>query len=203
MSQKFRRVSLFPVVALMVAGALSGCGGSETATVQPLALDQRPVSAEELGGAKVDGPVKTSDLEEFAKDHGKKVSELEATGMVAGASQNFKLNGPGTSFSIVAQHETDEQAAAEAKRLYETNSKPEKGGPTITPLEVAGIPGARGSLLSGEQDGMKFSGYEITFSDGPFVYELFAIGSVDEVSAEVGTQAAISQYERVKGRPAA
>ncbi|MFY9264625.1 MAG: hypothetical protein WAO61_04270 [Solirubrobacterales bacterium] len=188
-------VSLIAIVAMFTAG----CGSADEPPA-PISIDQRPITSAELGGIAVADQPEPQTVAQFAKAHNKTVAELKATGMTSGTAQQFKLNGPGTTFSVVAAYETPEQAKTEAARLFKSNSTQDEGV-KVKPLEISGVPGAQAIALSGEQDGQDFTGYEIVYSDGNLVYELFAIGSTEEVSSSAGMKAVQSQYDRVQGHP--
>jgi hypothetical protein len=193
------RIPLTIGLIASIAISVAGCGKSEQPPA-PIAVNQRTITSAELGGLTAAAPAKAQTVAQFAKDHNKTVEELKASGMTAGTAQQFKLKGPGTTFSIVSSYHSADQAMAEAARLFKSNSEQEKGV-TVKPLDISGVPGAHAVTLSGKQDGETFSGYEIVYSDGNLVYELFAIGTPDEVNADTGAKAVQSQFGRVQGHP--
>lgn len=186
--------------ALVAAALVAGGCGSNSKSTEALPINQRPVTSSELGGIASDGPVAVEGLAEFAKSHEKSEAELKSAGFVEAGTQAFKLEGPGNSFSIVAVYDTVEQAEAEATRLYESNSKPEEGV-DISPLEVPGVPGAKANALKSTDPDRPGVGYEIIYTDGSVLYELFAIGTPEEIDSAAGVKAAEAQYARVMGRP--
>jgi hypothetical protein len=204
---------LLPALSLLLLPA--GCGNddpgptaaeptasSSTPAPAPLPLTDHVVPPGDLPGFTTDAVAEHQDLAAFAAEHDKTVAELRKTGMVAGTSLFFEPTAEveGFGLSVAAEFETEAQAIAEGNRLFAANSEPEPGS-TVSPLDVAAIPGAQAVTLAGKDGGKTFNGVEIVFADGLVVHELFAIGEDPAIAVEDLVAVATALYERVAGHP--
>jgi hypothetical protein len=213
-------------VAIVVAAAASGCGGSdkeEKEETGPLTVSERVLRLDEIDGFILTkrAQVRTSadaffdDVNFFPAPEGKLPElrmEIERAGFVAGAVEELgaENNGEGGGGSIVVQLESPQFAKTIVQDAYEASVSPCPGVCNIdfSEFEVEGVPGAKGSgRLRSEEAASpgspSFEGYEVFFSDGAFLYVLYTEGRPGDVTSDDLADAARNLYERVAGRPAA
>lgn len=212
-----RLVAAVGAASLLLAGAVACDSDDDGATApsesttstaapsaapEPLGLEAHVLSGGQLSGFVAQGEPVRQDLRAFAREHHKTVAELRRTGMVAGAGVMFDRAGKGEGFamSVAAEFTGEDEAAAEAARLFAANAQPDQGM-EVAPLEVPGIPGVRAATLSGSDAGVSFTGVEIVFSDGVVTHELFAFGEQSQFDPQDAVSSASALYERVAGHP--
>lgn len=212
---------LLPLAALGLVLALTGCGSDEPsskakqdtepivtesataeatpeATTNPLPITAHVVTS--LPGLEPQGEPEAQDAAAFAEAHEKTVAELRRAGFVSGSSLFFGGKGEDFGLSIAAAYEDAADAAAEADRLYASNTEGDPGI-EITPVDVPGIPGAQAAAMAGDQGGTSFSGLEIVFVDGAVLHEVFAVGETARFDTDAMISAVTALYDEVQGRP--
>ena len=112
----------------------------------------------------------------FAKMHDKTLKEIKASGLTLAATEFLVGPGGGRGLSIAARYATPAQARAEALRLHKSNLDADPRT-TARSFPVAGIPGALGIRMDGE--GAR--AYDIVFTDGTDLVELFVMAKVKDV----------------------
>jgi hypothetical protein len=176
-----------PAVVVCIALATTATAAAAR-PVQQLVLQQG-----DLPGWTAPTQVPAQGPAAFAKEHGKTTKQILNTGFVSGATAFLK--GPGNGLSIAVRHHTAEQARREALRLYRSNLKTDPGI-TGTPLSVKGIPGAHAIRMTGKHEGKAVIGYEIVFSNGADVMELFVIGLAKDINQAAVLKAARTLWRR-------
>ena len=131
---------LFVILTLCSLGA-SGTALAAT-PIQSLALHPG-----DLPGWRVPASLDRQGPAAFAKQHGKALKAIVASGFVEGTTA--KLRGPGQAFglSITARYRSARQAATEATRLYRSNLKQDPGL-NAAPITVPTAPGALAFRIS-------------------------------------------------------
>ena len=183
-----------------VATPTSPAAISEVPEPEPLPLTAHAVSR--LVGWTPDGPPQQGSLKSFARSHREKVSELTEKGVIAGVTVMFQPEGKAkaNAMSTVEVFASDEEAQAEAARLFTVNSEPEPNS-NASPLKVPGIPNAQAVQITGAFRGQPFTKVEIVYVQGAVLHELFAIGVDPVVVVPAFTDAALEAYERTAGHP--
>jgi hypothetical protein len=175
--------------AVVVCIALATAAAAAAARpVQQLVLQQG-----DLPGWTVPAQVHAQGPAAFAKEHGKTTKQILTTGFVSGATAFLK--GPGNGLSIAVRHHTAEQARREALRLYRSNLKTDPGI-TGTPISIKGIPGAHAIRMTGKHQGKAVLGYEIVFTTGTDMSELFVIGLAKDINQAAVLKAARTLWQR-------
>lgn len=162
---------LFAVTAFVLAVFAAASAAATQPAVTSLVLAKG-----DLPGWRVPAKLSAQTPAAFAKMHHKTLKEIKASGLTLAATEF--LVGPGRSrgLSIAARYATPAQARAEALRLHKSNLDADPG--TIArPLAVAGIPGALGIRIDGE--GAR--AYDVVFTDGTDLVELFVIAMVKDM----------------------
>jgi hypothetical protein len=208
-------------LAILIAAAASGCGGSEKEETGPLPVSERVLRMDEIDGfiltkqAQVRGSSEAffGDVKFFPAPVEKTAElrrEIEQAGFVAGAVEEFgaKNNKGAGGGSIVIQLKSPQVAKTLVEDAYRASVSPCPGVCNIdfSEFEVEGIPGAKGSgRVRSEEEASpgspSFEGYEVFFSDGAFAYVLYTEGRPGDVTSDDLADAARNLYERVGGRP--
>lgn len=220
-------IALLAVLALLTS---AGCGGEdEAARVEPAALEERVVTAEDAPGSKPD-PVEqrgtTADFEEFIDvlheaaidPDTEEVTEVFMEAGFEGAITDTRFYGKTHSFdaphivSSVIELQSEE-GAGDALGWFEADSLkpcPRTCAVQISEFDVDGVPDAWGVHRSASAEEIEavgvagdrpFDSYAVGFTDGPFVYILDLHGPPGSVSEEQALQIANSLYERVVDLP--
>jgi hypothetical protein len=177
---------LFAVVACIALATATTAAAARP--VQQLVLQQG-----DLPGWTAPTQVHAQGPAAFAQEHGKTTKQILNTGFVSGATAFLK--GPGNGLSIAVRHHTAEQARREALRLYRSNLKTDPGI-TGTPISIKGIPGAHAIRMTGKHQGKAVLGYEIVFTNGTDMLELFVIGLAKDVKQAAVLTAARTLWQR-------
>lgn len=156
-------------------------------------LQQLVIQQGDLPGWSAPAQVHTQGPAAFAKEHGKTAKAILKTGFVSGVT--VFLKGPGNGLSIAVRHHTAEQARREALRLYRSNLKTDPGI-TGTPISINGIPGAHGIRMTGKHEGKAVLGYEVVFTNGADLMELFVVGLASDIDQADVLKAARTLWRR-------
>jgi hypothetical protein len=219
-----------PLLAVLALLTSAGCGGEDDAApVEPAALEERVVTAEDAPGSKPDPVEKrkmTADFEEFIDvlhevaidpDPEEMTDVFREAGFVE-AMIDTRFFGATHSpdaphiVSSVIQLQSEEGAGNALGWLEADGMKPcpETCAVKISEFEVEGAPDAWGIHRSqsaedieaiGRPGDRPFDSYAIGFTDGPFVYTVDLHGPPGSVSEEQALQIANSLYERVVDLP--
>jgi hypothetical protein len=222
-----RLLGLF--VAAVIALGAAACGGEDAAplSLEQRVSSEADVSGYEPD--PVETPVVVAGIEDvrslpdglFSPEE-EDLSALEEAGFASAlADTRFSPSEPGADHvggeahvaRLVMQFASEEEAADMAGLLHDDGLEPCPGvdicAESISEFEVDGIPDAQGvqrlttaeDLEATGEQGDPYSIYKITFSDGPFAYEVDMFGPPDEVSQEQVEEIAKNLYERVEGAP--
>jgi hypothetical protein len=220
-------ISLLAVLALLTS---AGCGGEDDAApVEPAALEERVVTAEDAPGSKPD-PVETrkttEDFDEFSDflhevaidPDTEEVTDVFMEAGFMGAITDTRFYGETHSpdaphiVSSVIQLQSEE-GAGDALGWFQADSLkpcPRTCAVQISEFDVDGLPDAWGVHRSasvedieavGVEGDRPFDSYGVGFTDGPFVYILDLHGPPGSVSEDEALEIANSLYERVVDLP--
>jgi hypothetical protein len=193
-----RRTTTTSITVALAACLLAACGDEREAT--PVALTAHVLLAKEMPRFSRVGRVTRQDVRAFARAHNKTPAELSKTGLTAGVTAQFLWKDHIQAMSIAEEFASDKSAAAEAVRLFRSNSQPEPGA-TASLVPVTGIPGAKAVTQSLRHSGRSITTLELVFSNGRVTHEIFALGLKKYVSIPDILAAARSLYARINGRP--
>ena len=211
---------LFLAASALVVAA--GCGlqdGSTRNSVSVRAeatpspdLASRVVEGHELGGFRLvaaDGNEVQTDPRRFSAGHPRlyanlpeAVIALRHDGFVAGTAKRSELRQQkGLAESIAVQMGDAKGARAEAKRQFTSAFAPRPGearcATGIERFEVPRVPGAEAVEIKHNVDGKVLYTTAIVFTEGPFVYQVFAGGPGIDGRRDELIDAAQALYERV------
>jgi hypothetical protein len=220
-------ISLLAVLALLTS---AGCGGEDDAApVEPAALEERVVTAEDAPGSKPDPVEKrkaTEDFDEFSDflhevaidPDTEEVTDVFMEAGFMGAITDTRFYGETHSpdaphiVSSVIQLQSEE-GAGDALGWFQADSLkpcPRTCAVQISEFDVDGLPDAWGVHRSasvedieavGVEGDRPFDSYGVGFTDGPFVYILDLHGPPGSVSEDEALEIANSLYERVVDLP--
>ena len=219
-----------PLLAVLALLGSAGCGGEDEASpVEPAALEERVVTAEDAPGSKPDPVEKrktTEDFEEFSDflhevaidPDTEEVTDVFMEAGFMGAITDTRFYGETHSpdaphiVSSVIQLQSEE-GAGDALGWFEADSLkpcPRTCAVQINEFDVDGLPDAWGVHRSasvedieavGVEGDRPFDSYGVGFTDGPFVYILDLHGPPGSVSEDEALEIANSLYERVVDLP--
>jgi hypothetical protein len=218
-------------IAVLAATSLVACGGNEKGT--PLTLEQRVLRESDAPRSledPIEVRLTAANLDEFTAWRNEEYvraayiepSKLKKAGFVAAAHETrFFPKTPGGPHTrdaphvrtLVIQFTSEDGATTGASLVYTNDLKPCPGqcAVQIEEFEPSGVPDAKGARHfipakrleeTGGED-VPFDSYTVTFTDGPFVYQVDGFAPPGKISKEQIEEIADTVYERVKGAPPA
>lgn len=160
-------------------------------------LAKHILSGGDLEGFTMSGDIEFQDPASFATEHKQPLSEVEESGLLAAAFASFGGTAEGTEATSVATlYATDDEATAEAQRLFTSNSEAEEGV-TARLVDVPTIPGAKAVELKGDDDGEESIAVEVVFVTGAILHEIFVFGPADAIHVDLVIAAARALFDRL------
>jgi hypothetical protein len=201
-------------ILVLVAGALLALSilGASAAAAAALPIQDRLVTTKDLPGYPPNGrprPIRDAYawalivLGDMNADRATRL--LTDSGFVAAAIERFRAPVGSYGDATVTQGGSAEQARRALVRVHLMSFAPcpTNCGIKRRRLAVPGIPGARGTVVSGRQsNGRPFRDYLVFFADGPYLYTLTLGGDRGRITQGQVLAAARSWYGRVRGAEA-